>query len=645
MRRAILPLLLLAMTCGAYAEIISDSLATQIAAAAYHRQTVSAGKKAPAKAIRFVKAATPEFANLHIMNAEDGSGFVIVAADDVAHPILGSSDSGAFQADNMPDNLRWWLSEYERQIQWAISNGLTSSEETRQEWSRLLTEQTTAAEVVVAPMLHTQWGQEAPYNDMTPTAAGKHCPVGCVATAVAQILKYYEYPSVGFGTHSYSSGTYHFPLIADFGATHYDWGNMLDCYAGENCNFQNAAAVATLMLQVGIACNMEYGRNASGAYAWAPLVGLHDYFGYSEHMGIMYMDSYKSIDFWQAILQHQLDNGMPFILGGGDEQEENGHSFVGDGYKSDGSIHINWGWDGMMDGYFQLCALTPSVVGTGGGTSMNFSFYQHAIINIRPDINEATSMLHLTDELYSEADTIVQGEKIHIEAAVNSTGKTPCGGHLYLAVWNAYNQYFIDSIFEENIPLIPDISYCRELLNGNDDPQYYLERKILRNLWGYNSSNWEPGDYSISVLYKDLTTGKLEFVESDYNWNAMPLTVLPADSTYEMPDRQPTTYTISTIADNGTVSGAGAYLFGEQVILYAQPDDGYKFVKWSDGSTLNPRRISVFGDETYEAVFQSLTTSVDDIKVSSPAQKFFRDGHLYILRGDQIFDATGRLVK
>lgn len=643
MKRAILPLLLLAMTCGAYAEIISDSLAAQIAAATYHRQTVSAGKKAPAKAIRFVKAAAPKFANLHIMNAEDGSGFVIVAADDVAHPILGSSDSGAFQADNMPDNLRWWLSEYERQIQWAISNGLTSSEDTRQEWSRLLAEQTTAAEVVVAPMLQTQWGQEAPYYDMTPTIAGQHCPTGCVATAAAQIMKYYEYPSVGFGTHSYSIGAKHYS--ADFGATHYDWANMLNNYYGESPSFLSSAAVATLMSHVGIACNMQYAKEGSGAYAWAPMVGLHDYFGYSDHMMFIDRNNYPSEDTWRALIQYQLDNGMPFILGGSDEQAENFHSFVCDGYKSDGSVHINWGWEGLMDGYFQLSALTPSQVGIGGGTSMNFSFDQSAIINIKPAIYDPLPRVHIDRGFDVKQDSIVQGNRANIYVTLCSTGSEPFDGKVYLALYNEYNHYLVDST-QSTFPLKPDMTYYRNYMYGTNDPisiSPVLHGFIKSR--GYNSYIWEPGVYTVSVLYRDSITGKLEFVEPDFELNAAQITVLPADSTYEMPDRQPTTYTISTIANNGTISGAGAYLFGEQVILYAQPDDGYKFVKWSDGSTSNPRRISVFGNETYEAVFQSLTTSVDDIKVSSPAQKFFRDGHLYILRGEQTFDATGRLVK
>ena len=201
------------------------------------------------------------FPNLYIFTTENS--FVVMAADDCAQPILGYSFENAFVADDMPENMRWWLQQYSDEIQWGIENGIRSDKSTADEWKKLQegkgSKDTPA--VIVGPLIATRWGQDAPYNNLCPNneSAGKRAVTGCVATAMAQVMKYWNYPEQGVGSNTYTPADHpeYGEQSANFGETTYDWDNMTNTYNNTSTDTQKQA-VATLMYHCGVSVNMDY---------------------------------------------------------------------------------------------------------------------------------------------------------------------------------------------------------------------------------------------------------------------------------------------------------------------------------------------------------------------------------------------------
>ena len=318
------------------------------------------------------------FPNLYIFTTE--SSFVVMAADDCAQPILGYSFENTFVADDMPDNMRWWLQQYSDEIQWGIENGIRSDKSTADEWKKLQegkgSKDTPA--VIVGPLIATRWGQDAPYNNLCPynESAGKRAVTGCVATAMAQVMKYWNYPEQGVGSNTYTPEDHpeYGEQSANFGETTYDWANMTNTYGSSSTQAQKDA-VATLMYHCGVSVNMDYdysqantNHNGSGAPTAMVPESLKTYFKYSPSATYKYKDDFTN-DQWIALLQHELDECRPVLYAGSyvTSTGGGGHAFVCDGYRSDGKFHFNWGWNGSRDSYFAIGALNPGGGNTGSG--------------------------------------------------------------------------------------------------------------------------------------------------------------------------------------------------------------------------------------------------------------------------------------
>ena len=332
---------------------------------------------------------------LYVFNHE-GGGFLVVSADDAAAPLLGYSDTGSFDADAMPPAMQYWFDCYGAEIEQAAAGAI---------------EKTTAyaaaeAQEDIAPLIHTKWNQTAPYNDLCPTIDGKHCPSGCTATAMVQIMKYHNYPLHGTGSHSYTLKNIKKPISANFGATTYDWNAMLDEYDA-NSPAASRKAVATLMYHAGVAVDMKYSSIESGASDFNAATALIHYFNYDK--GIMYLErNYYSLPEWKNIIYNELRTRRPLLYGGVSE-DGGGHAFVCDGYQyRDGEdyFHINWGWGGISDGYFLLTALDPHLQGAGGSTG-GYNFYQSIITGIQPPVEGSTiqHQLALTENLTTAQST------------------------------------------------------------------------------------------------------------------------------------------------------------------------------------------------------------------------------------------------
>ncbi len=304
-----------------------------------------------------------------------GNGFTIVAGDDCANKVLGYSDEGNFDINNINPELKWWLSQYAQEISTAINNNAPALAETQT--ANFGNDRTPVKTLVTA-----RWNQGAPYNNLCPKYnETQRCVTGCVATAMAQVMYYHKWPEQGAGSHSYTAtinGSSQ-SLSMDFGNTTFDWANMTDTYNSSSTSAENRA-VATLMSACGISIDMGYGL-ASGTQTSRVVDALIQYFDYDRSIRYYSRDGYEFAE-WEDMIYNELASARPVIFSG--QSSGGGHCFICDGYNQGGYYHFNWGWGGASDGYFMLTALNPNDQGIGGSSSADgFNQSQGIIINIK----------------------------------------------------------------------------------------------------------------------------------------------------------------------------------------------------------------------------------------------------------------------
>lgn len=209
----------------------------------------------------------------------------------------------------------------------------------------------------VKPLCSDSWTQDEPYHNLTPIIDSTHCKVGCVATAMAQVMYYYKYPTRGTGSHTYfdEKGCQD-TLTADFSAHTYEWDYMLDTYEDIDYSERQAQAIALLSSDCGISVDMRYGVDDSGAETLRQPYALYNYFGYDPGMRMIYRDFYHRDELHQLI-RAELAAGHPVTCSA--HLETGGHAFVIDGYDRNGLYHINWGWGGWCDGYYNIDYMNP----------------------------------------------------------------------------------------------------------------------------------------------------------------------------------------------------------------------------------------------------------------------------------------------
>jgi hypothetical protein len=305
----------------------------------------------------------------YILNDTINDGFVLVAADKRAWPILGYSYDGKCDTTNQPPAFTYWMNARKKEIEHIKQHNILPDSKISQEWDKLEGEvpMLKSGGSSVAPLLKTTWNQGCYYNGLCPADSKGPCGrvwAGCTATAMAQIMKYWGFPTTGNGSYSYTHSTYGVQS-ANFGATTYQWGQMPNNVTSAN------NAVATLLYHCGVAVNMDYGPNGSGA--GEPSNELIQYFNYSPKAKFVRKSDFSSAE-WINLLQSELHLLRPIWYDG--FNETSGHAFVCDGYQSDNYFHFNWGWGGYFDGYFYLESLNP------GGNS--FTLDQGAVVQILP---------------------------------------------------------------------------------------------------------------------------------------------------------------------------------------------------------------------------------------------------------------------
>lgn len=320
----------------------------------------------------------------YVFNRTDAPGFVIVAGDDVAMPILGYSFSSTFETDNIVPNLKNWMQMYRKEILDARKANLKATSTTRAAWE-------TRADVgnVVKKLKTAKWNQGTPFDKYTPEIDGTKAATGCVATAMAIVMKYHEWPPKGIGTlpeYTYKNDTGNTHTIPGHELGHeYLWDSMLMEYVEGEYTEAEADAVAQLMYDCGIMMKMMYnsdGHGSSGAFTEDIIPATSTYMQYDPNAALIYSDWYKAEE-WTRMLQAEINANRPIIYGGGNDRGE-GHQFIFDGYTDAGYFSVNWGWGGLADGYYLLSTLEPTQQGTGGNSGGGFIKNQDAIFGFQP---------------------------------------------------------------------------------------------------------------------------------------------------------------------------------------------------------------------------------------------------------------------
>ena len=386
------PLLVFVFLClisfSAIAVPVSGSLARK-AAVGFLK---SIGAKETVDCLEDVTAQTT-FSHLFIFSINNDKGFVIISGDDHSEPVLAYSLSSPFPIENMPAHVRAWLDGYDRQIV-ANAGGMQSKSVSKRWRDVVAAVPEGVAKELIPKMIETKWGQSPYYNHFCPSDGNEYSrpPCGCTATATAQIMKYFNHPSTGYG---YGSFTHHHYglLTADYGHTTYQWDSM-PVRLNEYSTQAQIDAVATLIYHIGVAVHMDYqvggsaGKTASYGYGGEPSSenAFKYFFGYSPYIWTAFRIDY-SLEDWKLLMLNELRNGRPILYAGYDEVQS-GHAFIIDGYNSaNDRFHLNWGWNGSYDGYFKLDDLNPG----GSSTNYHFDLFATATIGIEPYADFDTS--------------------------------------------------------------------------------------------------------------------------------------------------------------------------------------------------------------------------------------------------------------
>jgi len=386
-------------------------------------------------------------------------GFVIIAGNTVLPPVLGWSDQGNFpNLDEAPENFSSWISHYSEMIDFAVANGIVPEAQVQRQWDE-------AAQGLfgsrnsntVDPLVSTHWNQDCYYNEYCPNAPGYgwggwgggpcgHAYAGCVACAMAQVMKYWDYPITGFGSHSYVHSEYG-EQSANFGATTYQWSQM------PNEVWNSNDAVATLMYHCGVSVNMNYGPNGSGAMSQDVETAMRSYFGYC---GAKYRQkaSYQE-EAWIAMLKAEIDLSHPLYYSGANG--DSGHAFVCDGYDNNDRMHFNFGWSGSGDGYYT----TYDVNGFNQGQAVVGNLFP---VSIQADAN---GIIYVSEDGTGDGSSWANAtNKLHFASALSSGGGT--------RVWVKAGTYYGDTTDTEGAFYVSPSNRVYGGFEGNEGPDYDL---------------------------------------------------------------------------------------------------------------------------------------------------------------------------
>ena len=505
MRRHLLLLIYYVLFFGAWASPIDKYAAYSKAVAFMSGRGVTMPKNQRMAFAGPSKGTSTETSSYYVFDVGSDKGFVIVAGDDAVPQILGYTDSGSFEYDKLPENAKAMLESYAEQI--AII---------QQNPSLLAT--STSTHEAIAPLVKTEWGQNEPYNYLCPIVASEssRSVTGCVATAMAQVMYYHQWPEattedIPIYSYTYNSSTV---SVDAQEITEFDWDAMQTTYTGsESESDASAMAVAELMVCAGKSVQMQYTYSGSGAYTNSIIPALKTYFDYHGVMKYIVREDYTT-DEWDELIYNELYSTRPVIFSAASGTGV--HAFVCDGYDGDGLYHINWGWNGNYNGYFRLALLNPygeGVDGTEG--SLSYSINQNAIIGIQPDQvdYDAESMVLTAYKLETSTSTTsrMNDFTVNLESH-NRTGSTATFD-MAVGIYNSSGT-LIDTHSGSSV-IMKDRNYFEDPITfsfgvGYSDGVYYI--KPLSRMTG--DEEWHPQNNADRYYIVATISGDTVYLEN-----------------------------------------------------------------------------------------------------------------------------------
>ncbi len=441
------------------------------------------------------EAVSSEGSLYYLFNITNGDGFVIVAGDDASLPVLAYSHQQDYSKSNVSPSFLKWMEWYKLQIREIRDQNLKADSTITAQWKLYLNPPASSPIVINAsagPLLSTTWNQAPYYNALCPydNGEGERTVTGCVATAMAQILKYHNYPAQGTGSHSYNHETYG-TLAANFGATTYNWNSMPNKLTSSN------NAVATLMYHCGVSVDMNYGvgsQGGSGAYVISdrsPVTHCSEYafktyFDYDANLSGESRSDYTQTN-WINKLKAEIDNDRPVLYAG---FGQGGHAFVCDGYDNNNYFHFNWGWGGLYDGYFSVNSLNPGTGGAGAGAG-TYNNNQQAIFGVKPAGGNGgggggggSHNIFLYSSITINPNPVDYLQSFSVSVDIANGGTSAFNGSFGAAVYSSDNQF---------------VAWVETVNNVSLSNGYYSSRTFSTN--GLNSL--VPGSYQMGVYYKE----------------------------------------------------------------------------------------------------------------------------------------------
>ena len=415
-------LLLSSVSLSAKPRTFSEAQTIAKRYASYLGVTLSSASMEAAKSLNAPSPAGRPLAYYVFPNAE-GQGFTIVSGDDRMPEIVGYSTQGTYDANHLPDGYKTFLELYSGMVA-AVCQGDSAASATLSESFRFRVSSVSRAKV--SPLLGGRvWNQSAPFNDLCPMDGAKRSFTGCAATALAQVMAYWKHPAaLQADIPAYTTRTKRLNVPAIAAGEAYDWDNMIDNYNGKYSQAQGAA-VAKLMYHCGAAIQMDYTSSASGGYY--TLQRLAKYFGYDLETMVEIAREDYSLEDWMDILDAELAAGRPMLYYG--NSSDGAHEFVCDGSDGSGFYHINWGWGGYQDGYFDITLLNPKKGGAGSGSADDgYSQDCRVILGIQPRNSErpvyslelVSTTSNAEQGLYERENAYYSGH--HVEAPKTTAG-------------------------------------------------------------------------------------------------------------------------------------------------------------------------------------------------------------------------------
>lgn len=519
--RIVIATMCLLATIATWAEPISETRARSIAANFMVSHAMSSTSlRMVQKAPRLGASATSNQAAYYVFNA-DREGYVVVAGDDRAPAVLGYSEKGHFDIQAIPEAMQELLESYSAQMD-ALDQG-----------ARVAAHLSGAR--AITPLVKAQWSQNSPYNILLPFINGKHAYVGCVATAMAQVMYYWKWPArptMALPAYQSKDLSIYMPSLP---VVNFDWVNMRDTYLTTDTTTVQAYAAALLSKYCAQSVNMNFTASSSSASTSSMPAALVTYFGYSPAAYCTYRERYTT-EGWEQLLYDELAANRPVVYRGG--KATSGHAFICDGYDGNGLFHINWGWNGTSNGYFLLSILNPDAQGTGSASgSYGYIYSQAMIINLEPSTSTSSQLVVADKNITIESYTTTRSN-INSDFSVTQTTQ------LLNESNEAINFDYAWGLYNKDNQLISIMNKGQK----NDLPSWYYTSLKRTNYFGRGLTS---GTYRIIPLYSEPNAENwkrcvgydINYIEVVINGNQCSITAYGSS--------QATSYAVNDVAISG----------------------------------------------------------------------------------------------